>query len=114
EQALPDEACGFLLGDPGRIDRVVPARNVHATPHTHFEIDPQALLNALRAERHGGPRVVGYYHSHPQGTPEPSAIDREHARGDGRTWSIVGAGDVRFWRDDEAGFVELPTRLATG
>ena len=52
---------------------------------------------------------MGYYHSHPQGPAEPSAIDRAQASRDG----LVGAGDVRFWRDDEAGFVELSTRLAS-
>lgn len=114
KHALPDEACGLLLGREERIDHVVPARNVHATPYTHFEIDPQALVDAFRGERDGGPRVVGYYHSHPHGPAEPSAIDREQASGDGRIWAIVGAGDVRFWRDDDAGFVELSTRLATG
>jgi proteasome lid subunit RPN8/RPN11 len=111
--ALPAEACGILLGTQDRIERIVPARNVHATPHTQFEIDPQALVDAFRAERQGGPRVVGYYHSHPHGPAEPSAIDRELASRDGRVWAIAGGDDVRFWRDDAAGFVELSTRLAT-
>ena len=56
---------------------------------------------------------MGYYPAHPQGPAEPSAIDRAQASRDGRIWAIVGAGDVRFWRDDEAGFVELSTRLAS-
>ena len=113
ERALPQEACGLLLGRAGRIEQVVPARNVHSAPSTHFEIDPQALIDAHRAERGGGPGVLGYYHSHPRGTAEPSPIDRAHASGDGRVWAIVARGDVRLWRDDEAGFVELSTRLAS-
>jgi len=113
-RAIPAEACGLLLGEAARIAEVRPARNLHATPQTHFEIDPQALIDAHRAERAGGPRVIGYYHSHPYGPAEPSAADRAQASGDGRVWAIVGAGDVRFWCDDEAGFVELSTRLASG
>ena len=34
-----------------------------------LEIDPAKLIAALRAERGGGPAVVGCYHSHPRGGP---------------------------------------------
>ena len=112
-RALPCEACGLLLGRGQAIDRILPTRNVHPSPQTHFEIDPQALVDAHRAEREGGLRVIGYYHSHPRGTAEPSATDRAQSSGDGRVWAIAGAGDVKFWRDDETGFVELSTRLVT-
>ena len=113
ERAYPHEACGLLLGVGGKIEGIRPAANVHAAPQTHFEIDAQALVDAHRAERQGGPRVIGYYHSHPHGPAEPSVVDRAQASGDERVWAIVGAGAVRFWRDDEAGFVELSTRLAS-
>jgi len=107
ERALPNEACGLLLGWEGRIEQVVPAGNVHATPQTHFEIDPQALIDVHRAAREGGPEVLGYYHSHPSGRAEPSTTDRAMAAGDGRVWAIAGEGGVTFWRDDEGDFVPL-------
>ena len=112
-RAAPCEACGLLLGRGQAIDRILPARNVHPVPQTHFEIDPQALVDAHRAERGGGLRLIGYYHSHPRGAAEPSATDRAQSSGDGRIWAIVGVDGVRFWRDDETGFVELSTRLVT-
>lgn len=105
--AHPNECCGVLLGQGGRIDRVVPAANVHLEPARRFEIDPQALVDAHRAARAGGPEVVGYYHSHPAGPAEPSATDRAQASGDGHVWAIVGGDDVAFWRDDPEGFCEL-------
>ena len=111
--AFPDEACGILLGRGNRIEQVSSARNVHPTPRTHFEIDPQALVDAHRAARQGGPEVLGYYHSHPTGQAEPSATDRAMASGDGRVWAVVAAGDVTFWRDDEDGFVKLSS-IVTG
>jgi predicted GIY-YIG superfamily endonuclease/proteasome lid subunit RPN8/RPN11 len=110
--AFPQEACGLILGRDNRIDTVVPAANVHPTPQTHFEIDPQALVDAHRAARHGGPDVLGYYHSHPGGPAEPSATDRAMATGDGRVWAIVGEGGVTFWRDDEHGFAKLSYSVA--
>lgn len=112
EQALPNESCGLLLGHGNRIERVQPARNVHPTPQTHFEIDPQALIDAHRAARTGGPEVLGYYHSHSTGVAEPSATDRDQAAGDGRIWAIVAGGDVAFWRDGEDGFAVLSYTLA--
>lgn len=105
--AHPRECCGLLLGEGGAITAVLPARNVHPDPARHFEIDPQALIDAFRAERSGGPRVVGYYHSHPTGAAEPSAADRAMAAHDGRVWAIVAAGEVRFWRDTAHGFEAL-------
>lgn len=111
-RAFPNEACGLLLGREGRFEVAVPTVNVHATPQTHFEIEPQALIDAHRAAREGGPAVLGYYHSHPTGPAEPSATDRAMARGDGRVWAIAGEGGVTFWRDDEAGFTELSYIIA--
>lgn len=105
--AYPREACGILLGEGHRIAAFQPAANVHPTPETHFEIDPQALVDAHRAARRGGLQVLGYYHSHPHGPPEPSATDRAMATGDGRVWAIIGEGRVAFWCDGEDGFTAL-------
>jgi predicted GIY-YIG superfamily endonuclease/proteasome lid subunit RPN8/RPN11 len=113
-RAAPQEACGILLGQGNRIERAQPARNVHPAPRTHFEIDPQALIDAHRAARAGGPQVLGYYHSHPSGPAEPSDTDRAMAAGDGSVWAIAAAGDVRCWRDDAAGFAELSYVVADG
>ena len=104
---FPAEACGLLLGRGDRIEQALPTRNVHSTPQTHFEIDPQALIDAHRAARRSGSEVVGYYHSHPAGPATPSATDQAMASGDGRVWAIVAGGDVTFWRDDEDGFAKL-------
>ncbi len=106
-RAAPEEACGILLGQGERISGVIPTRNVHARPETHFEIDPRALIAAWKAEREGGPAVAGFYHSHPNDLAQPSATDRAQAAHDGRIWAIVAAGDISFWRDGEAGFTPL-------
>lgn len=109
--AHPREACGLILGSGERVGEVRRCANVHPLPETHFEIDPRALIDAHRAARAGGPQVIGYWHSHPSGPPDPSATDRAHATGDGRVWAIIGEGRVRWWRDTSEGFVALSTRL---
>ncbi|WP_371819676.1 Mov34/MPN/PAD-1 family protein [Erythrobacter sp. 3-20A1M] len=112
--AHPHECCGLLLGHGDRIEEIRPAANVHREPATHFEIDPQALLDAHRAARDGGPQVLGYYHSHPTTLPEPSATDRARAAGDGSIWAIVGEGRVTWWRDEKDGFAPLPYAVRDG
>lgn len=108
--AMGEECCGLLLGRDDGIEEVRPAPNVHPSPATHFEIDPQALIDAHRAARAGGPELIGYYHSHPRGPAEPSATDRAMAAGDGRVWAIIGKSAISFWRDGPGGFTPLAAR----
>jgi proteasome lid subunit RPN8/RPN11 len=110
----PLEVCGLLLGNRNRISGLKSCANVHPSPESHFEIDPRALIAAHRAEREGGPLIVGYYHSHPEGPAEPSSTDRAYATGDGKVWAIVGEGRVGWWRDCKGGFVPLSYVAAAG
>lgn len=101
------EVCGLLFGDDSHIDAALPTANVAPDPARHFEVDPQALFAAIRAERGGGARLVGHYHSHPSGTSEPSARDAADAE-PGRLWLIVAGEEARLWRSVAGGgFVPL-------
>lgn len=110
-RAHPLECCGLLLGHGAVIERAVPTRNVHPDPARHFEIDPAALIAAHRAARQGGPQVLGYYHSHPNGRREPSAEDLAMAERASRIWAIIADGDVLWWRDGADGFERLSSRV---
>ncbi|ODU21518.1 MAG: hypothetical protein ABS87_06755 [Sphingomonas sp. SCN 67-18] len=92
------EACGLLFGGRDRIEAASPAKNVAADPAATFEIDPQRLFAAIRAERAGGPVIAGHYHSHPAGDFRPSPRDAAAADPDGRLWLIVGQGGWSLWR----------------
>jgi desampylase len=111
QRAHPLECCGLLLGQGNMIVEARPCANIHTDPERHFEIDPAALIAAHRAARSVGPQLLGYYHSHPVGTAEPSATDRAMASGDGRVWAIAAGGVVSWWRDGAQGFEALPTRI---
>lgn len=114
ERAAPLEACGLLLGTADQIHTATLTANVHPTPQTHFEIDPAALIAAHRLARAGGPEVLGYWHSHPNGLARPSATDTAQASGDGKVWAVVASGEVTLWRDTPAGFVALPYGIEAG
>lgn len=113
-QATADEVCGLLLGQGSHIAVATLARNVDPDPATRFEIDPVALIAAFRAEREGGPQVLGYWHSHPTGQAAPSRTDRDRASGDGRIWAIVAGGAITLWVDRAAGFEALPYSIQDG
>ncbi|PJG46803.1 peptidase [Sphingobium sp. LB126] len=108
--ATPLEVCGLLLGEAEHIQTIRPAANVAADPARHFELDPAALIAAHKAQRSGGPRIAGHYHSHPSGVPVPSSTDAASAAPDGSLWLIVGGGSARLWvatgPDENARFVE--------
>ena len=102
------EVCGLLFGTPGAIATAEPCENVANHPAHSFEIDPVALLAAHRRARHGGPAVIGHYHSHPTGNPVPSPRDAAQAMGDGAIWLIIGGRQARAWRSHAPGaFAEV-------
>lgn len=91
------EVCGLLFGDDNWITAAEPTANVHPDPSAHFEVDPSALIAAHRAEREGGRRLIGHYHSHPSGRAFPSARDAAFAEPD-RLWLIAAGQETALFR----------------
>ena len=100
---LPEEVCGLLLGHDDMIDRSVPARNIAPDPRRRFEIDPATLLATHRTAREQGLRVIGHYHSHPDGRAEPSARDAARAVDNGQLWLIITQASLTGWMPVPAG-----------
>jgi proteasome lid subunit RPN8/RPN11 len=90
-QTAPAECCGLLIGAPGEVVDVMPARNIAEDPSRRYLIDPRDHLSALRLARVRGLAVVGAYHSHPQSAAQPSPTDAAEAFGD-FLFVIVGLG----------------------
>lgn len=95
------EACGLLIGHANAVREARPSENVAADPARAFEIAPAALFAAIREERRGGSVLLGHYHSHPHGGPEPSATDAAMAYDAVRYWIIVANGEMAAWRVTE-------------
>lgn len=111
--AAPEECCGLLLGHDNNIETAVPAANVAADRTRSFEIDPAVLLRTHREARGVGQQVIGHYHSHPNGSPEPSLRDAARAVENDRIWVIIAGGTVHAWRvvGDEHGGSALHGRF---
>lgn len=104
--APAQEVCGLLFGSSEAIEGAVSTANMAADRHRTFEVDPAALFAALKAQRAGGPCVIGHYHSHPSGCAEPSASDAAAAE-PGRLWLIVAGTTARLWLAAGGGFHEI-------
>ena len=76
------EVCGVLIGQHTPqmvVHQILPGRNLHARPQQHFLLDAQTLLEADAQARAAGDEIVGFYHSHPNGSALPSPHDRRDA-----------------------------------
>jgi proteasome lid subunit RPN8/RPN11 len=100
------EICGLLFGTRDRIMSAAGAANVARDPERRFEVDPAALFAAMRAERAGGPAVIGHYHSHPTGHATPSPRDAAQAHEQDRLWLILTPIRARLWRSQRGGSIE--------
>jgi proteasome lid subunit RPN8/RPN11 len=72
-----------------------PCRNV-APGLDAFEIDPSEQFRLLRALRGTDRAIIGCYHSHPNGKPEPSPRDIAAAGEEGFLWLIVAIEDPKL------------------
>lgn len=99
EAAFPAETCGLIVGRGKgqlvRVTAVVAATNLQADTTDRFELDPAARLTLERDLREAGgkDRIVGHYHSHTDGSAEPSATDRAMAFEPELAWVIIGVVD---------------------
>lgn len=103
--AYPHECCGLIFGDDRAIHCIQPVANVSDDPARAFEIDPAPLIAAERAMRIGGERLIGHYHSHPNGRTEPSPCDAESAAPDGRLWLVIADDQITAWRAAAGGML---------
>lgn len=111
----PAEICGVLVGECGPPDHVTDARrvpNVATHPRTAYELDPAATMAAIDRIEDAGDEAVGFYHSHPETDPVPSATDRARATWEGYVYMIVSPPDaVRAYRYTGDGFAEMAVHV---
>jgi len=134
-EALPDEACGFLVGvedsGPGSLSRfrlaaILPARNLHPDGQHRFIMDPMAYGKAEKyclKHRAQGYRVLGFWHSHPSSPAKPSHIDLEEACGLYQSFPTrylylilslaQEAGELCCWSLDEEGKTFVRVEITT-
>jgi proteasome lid subunit RPN8/RPN11 len=112
-RAYPNECCGLIEGDDTpdgwRALAIHEAKNIADDPRRRFLIDPQAQFDLMRRLRGEDTRIIGCFHSHPDGEAKPSAADRAEAYETDFLYLIAGGSpDVftlkAYLSTDAAGF----------
>ena len=113
----PEEACALLIGErlgmqEISISRVALSENVAEDRKRYFEVDPRVRIS-LEKELRGQPeKLVGLYHSHPEGPAAPSKTDETMIYEKELCWLIAfgGVDGIREMKGylpaPEAGFTE--------
>jgi len=122
---FPRECCGVLFGrregDRFEVRRVEAAANItEGDPGRSFQVDWQALFRAVRVSRAGSDTLLGFYHSHPDGSDRPSPRDAAEAWED-HLYLIVPIQDgvarrptAWFLRTSGAAFTRVDVTEETG
>jgi proteasome lid subunit RPN8/RPN11 len=93
QHALDDrshEACGIIGGIGEQAQVVIPVANIAADPRNAYRLDDRALVEAVHRLSRQGLSPIGFYHSHPNSDPIPSATDIAQAAYRHTPYLIVG------------------------
>ncbi|MGD2162687.1 MAG: M67 family metallopeptidase [Anaerolineales bacterium] len=74
ESKYPLEACGMVGAQAGLVKRVIPIENVLLS-NRRYKMHPAEQVKAVFDLEHEGLDLAAIYHSHPDGSTEPSAIE---------------------------------------
>jgi proteasome lid subunit RPN8/RPN11 len=109
--SAPNECCGLLLGRADEVIEAMRARNVADDPATRFLVDPKDHFDGRRAARERGLEVVGFYHSHPRSSAQPSERDLAEFGYPGHLYVIASLcaepAEVGLFRFEKGNFQRL-------
>lgn len=74
KRELPNEACGYLAGKEGLVQKRIEMTNVDQSPE-HFSFDPKEQFAAVKEARAEGLTLISVYHTHPVTPARPSEED---------------------------------------
>ena len=98
--AYPNECCGLIEGvdaaDGLSATAIHEAENIAKDPRHRFLIDPQVQFDLMRRLRGADTRIIGCFHSHPNGEAKPSATDRAEAYESDFVYLIAGGSPDVF------------------
>lgn len=88
--SYPLEACGLLIGwGDNIVTNIVTSPNLSDHPAKNFELDPALIIQHQKESRLGNDKILGHYHSHPDGQACPSVQDQAQNHDSDLVWVIV-------------------------
>ena len=116
KKGYPNEACGFLGGSDGTVEKIYLLPNAAASP-VYYRPGDKEMIAAINDIDNQDKELVGIFHSHVASAPYPSPTDRREAHYPDAVYLIVSLIDMDSpltkgylirkadWRD-ESGEVE--------
>lgn len=82
EEAYPEEGAGFLIGNEGKVEEILPLPNAREdlARHNRYLITPEDYLKAELTADKLRLSLIGVFHSHPDHPNRPSEFDRDWAQ----------------------------------
>jgi proteasome lid subunit RPN8/RPN11 len=111
----PNEACGLLGGQGGRVEKVYLMANATPSP-VRYSMEPEKLIQTILEIEERGWELLGIFHSHPAGPPTPSATDIAEAYYPDSAYVICAPGPDGRWQArafeiKSGGAREIPIRV---
>ncbi len=78
QAGLPNEACGIVGGNDGRVEQFFPAESDEPSPY-YYRIESRDQIRIMNELDDAGLDLVGIYHSHVSSPAYPSRTDAEQA-----------------------------------
>lgn len=111
---LPNEACGLLAGQDGRVVKRYPIRNADESP-VHYRMEPKEQLQAMLEIDDQGWNLAAIYHSHTHTRAYPSATDIRLAAYPDALYLILSLAtaepDLRGFRIVDGDVTEVELRI---
>jgi len=86
------EVCGLISCDNDR-QFCYPISNVALSPATQFEMDPAQLIYTFKQIRERKQTLLAIYHSHPDGSIQPSITDIQQHQYHKLLYLIISSGN---------------------
>ena len=110
---LPNEGCGLFAVAGAQIVKVYPTGNLQSSPYG-YTVPPEAHITALTDAESRGWALGGVFHSHPQGTAEPSSVDVSSALEPEWIYlvlALLGDPELRAWSIRDGSTTEVEVSL---
>jgi [CysO sulfur-carrier protein]-S-L-cysteine hydrolase len=96
EKCLPEEGCGFIGGRHNQASLIIPVTNSLHSP-TQFLMDAHEELSAFLQLEKMGMDLIASFHSHPDGSSQPSQTDI-YQNALGNIPALIWAHDLTGWQ----------------
>jgi len=112
---FPNEACGILAGNAGKVVKVFEAANADKSPSSYL-MEPKEQLRIIKEIRNSGLEMSGIYHSHVASEAYPSSRDLELAFYPEASYVIVSLIDksnprIRSFKIADGGITEEEVKI---